>query len=96
MTTPPEYPEETGVEVRYPLTRQQETASRSEWPWLRGTIVRQCGPDEWQVCVEDMAVAVRKDGSKPAARTPRNRLYYPLCFRDSSEIRRPGTEAEAR
>jgi hypothetical protein len=65
MTTPPEYPEDTAVEVRYPLTPEQETGPRSEWPWLPGSVLRQCGPDEWQVCVEDMAVAVRKDGSKP-------------------------------
>jgi hypothetical protein len=47
-------------------------------------------PRWWQVCVEDMAVAVRKDGSKPTPRTPHRNLYYPLCFRDSSEIRMAG------
>lgn len=73
--------------VRYPLTSEQEHGERAAWPWLPGTIVEQCGPDEWQVCIEDMSVAVRKDGSKPTPRTPRNRLYYPLCYRDSSEIK---------
>jgi hypothetical protein len=81
------YPEETPVFVRYPLTSEQEHGERAAWPWLPGTIVEQCGPDEWQVCIEDMSVAVRKDGSKPTPRTPRNRLYYPLCYRDSSEIK---------
>jgi hypothetical protein len=38
------------------------------------------------VVVEDMTVAVRRDGSKPAPRTPKNRLYYPCCLRDSSEL----------
>jgi len=76
------------VETRYPLTEAQEHGDREAWPWLPGTIERQCGPDEWQVCVEDRRVAVRKDGSRPTPRTPGNRLYYPLCFRDASEIRR--------
>ena len=73
-----------------PRTKEEERGDRAEWPWLPGTILQQCGPDEWQVCVEDMAVAVRKDGSKPTPRTPKNRLYYPLCFRDASEIRLRG------
>ncbi|MBV9451132.1 MAG: hypothetical protein JO345_35115 [Streptosporangiaceae bacterium] len=80
------YPD-TPVLVRYPRSKQEEQGDRAAWSWLPGTVVEQCGPDEWQVCVEDMSVAVREDGSKPTPRTPRNRLYYPLCFRDSSEIR---------
>ena len=44
---------------------EEEQGDRANWPWLPGTIVQQVGPDEWQVCVEDMAVAVRKDGSSP-------------------------------
>jgi hypothetical protein len=75
------------VIVRYPRTRDEERGSREGWPWLPGTILEQCGPDEWQVCVEDITVAVREDGSKPTPRTPPDRLYYPLCFRDSSELR---------
>jgi hypothetical protein len=82
--------EDTPVFVRYPRTPEQERGDRADWPWLPGTIVEQCGPDEWQVCVEDMSVAVRKDGSKPTPRTPSNRLYYPLCFRDSTEIKLRG------
>jgi hypothetical protein len=79
--------EDTPVLVKYPRTKEEERGDRAAWPWLPGTIVQQCGPDEWRVIVEDMAVAVRKDGSKPTPRTPKNRLYYPCCFRDSSEIR---------
>ncbi len=82
------FPDESRVEVRYQLTGEQERGDRDAWPWLPGTIERQCGPDDWQVCVEDRRVAVRKDGSRPTPRTPGNRLYYPLCFRDASEIRR--------
>ncbi len=79
--------EDTPVMVRYPRTKEEEQGDRARWPWLPGTIVQQCGPDEWQVCVEDLAVAVRQDGSKPSPGTPKNKLFYPLCFRDASEIK---------
>ncbi len=82
--------EDVAVMVKFPRTKQEERGDRAAWPWLPGTIVEQVGPDEWQVCVEDMAVAVRKDGSKPTPRTPKNKLFYPLCFRDSSEIKLAG------
>ncbi len=82
--------DETPVLVRYPRTTEEERGDRAKWPWLPGTILQQVGPDEWQVCVEDMAVAVRQDGSKPTPRTPKNKLFYPLCYRDSSELRRRG------
>ena len=29
------------VEVRYPRTRQEELADRTEWPWLPGSILSQ-------------------------------------------------------
>ena len=86
----PAFAEDMAVVVRYPRTKQEEQGDWAGWPWLPGTIVQQCGSDEWQVCVEDMSVAVRKDGSKPTPRTPTNRLYYPLCFRDASEIKLRG------
>ena len=79
--------EDTSVMVRYPRTNEEERGDRTNWPWLPGTIVQQCGPDEWQVCVEDISVAVREDGSKPTPHTPKNKLFYPLCFRDASEIK---------
>jgi hypothetical protein len=81
------FPDDTAVHVRFPLTREQHHGDREAWPWLPGTITKQCGPDEWQVCVEDRRVAVRKDGSKPTPCTPQRNLCYPLCFRDASEIR---------
>ena len=52
-------PRTCAVMVKYPRTKEEERGDRAAWPWLPGTIVQQCGPDEWQVCVEDMAVAVR-------------------------------------
>ena len=58
------------------------------WPWLPGTIVQQCGPDEFQIVVEDMSVALRQDGSRPTPRTPKNKLFYPLAYqRQLNEIR---------
>ena len=84
------------VMVRYPCTPEQLWGDRAEWPWLPGTIMEQCGPDEWRVVVEDVTVAVRKDGSKPAPRTPKNRLYYPCCLRDSSELMLRGRTVTAR
>jgi hypothetical protein len=80
------FADDTPVMVRYPRTPEQLWGDRAEWPWLPGTIMEQCGPDEWRVVVEDVTVAVRKDGSKPAPRTPKSRLYYPCCLRDSSEL----------
>ena len=82
------FPDGSRVEVRYPRTRG-EHGDRAAWPWLPGTITGQCGPDEWQVCVEDRAVAVLRDGRPAPRNTASRNLYYPLCFRDSSEIRRP-------
>ena len=84
------FAEDTPVMVKFPRTTEEERGDRADWPWLPGTIFERVGPDEYRVCVEDPAVAVRKDGSKPTPRTPKNRLYYPCCFRDSSEIRLAG------
>ena len=83
------FPDDSRVEVRYPRTRQEEHGDRAAWPWLPGTIVEQCGPDEWLVCVEDRDVAVLRDGRPAPRNTAFRNLYYPMCFRDSSEIRRP-------
>jgi hypothetical protein len=84
------FAEDDAALVKYPRSKDEERGDRADWPWLPGTILEQCGPDEWQVCVEDMSVAVREDGSKPTPRTPKNKLFYPLCFRDSSEIKLRG------
>jgi hypothetical protein len=54
---------------------------------LPGSIVEQCGPDKWRVCVEDRGVAVLRDGRPAPRNTASRNLYYPMCFRDSSEIR---------
>ena len=46
------FPDESPVEVRYPRSTQEEKGDREQWPWLPGTTVGQCGPDECCVCVE--------------------------------------------
>jgi hypothetical protein len=66
-----------------------DTSRWAAWPWLPGSIVEQCGPDEWRVCVEDRDVAVLRDGRPARRNTASRNLYYPMCFRDSSEIRWP-------
>src|SRR2546429_2096998 len=87
------FPDESPVEIRYPRSKQEEQADRDTWPWLPGTIVEQCGPDEWYVCVEVRELSVLRDG-RPAPRgTASRNLYYPCCFRESSEIRPRSTSS---
>ena len=81
----PEFPEDTWVEVRYPLTPEQEHGDREAWPWLPGWVVTECGPDEWQVCVQAPELATEYEGEE----------VFPVCFRDSSELRAPVAESEA-
>ena len=82
------FPDDSPVLVRYPRTRQEEQGDRRAWPWLPGSILSQCGPDEWHVCVEACELAVLDDGSPAPAGTAGGELLYPRCFRDASEIRR--------
>ncbi len=87
------FPDESPVEVRYPRSKQEEHGDRERWPWLPGTIVEQCGPDEWYVCVVARELAVLEDGRAAADSTPSDDLFFPCCFRDSSEIRPRTTSA---
>ena len=91
----PEFPQESWVEVRYPLTSEQEHGDRSAWPWLPGWVDSQCGPDEWQICVQVPELATLEDGSPAPDGTPEDEAFFPLCFRESSEIRMPSAEPEA-
>jgi hypothetical protein len=51
----------------------EEQADRDTWPWLPGSIVEQCGPDEWYVCVEVRELAVLRDGRRaPRGAASRN------------------------
>lgn len=79
------YPEGTPVLVKYPPGKAE--ADRAVWPWLPGTVEEACGPDEWLVVVEDRAVAQLEDGSPAPADVADEDVWFPVCFRDSSEIR---------
>ena len=81
------FPDESPVEVRYPRSKQEEQGDREQWPWLPGTIVEQCGPDEWYVCIEVRELGVLRNGRRAPRGTASRNLYYPCCFRDGSEIR---------
>jgi hypothetical protein len=76
-----QYEEGQAVQVRYPRSRAEERGDRAEWPWLPGVIEEVCGPDEWSVVVD---LPQAEDGM-PAP--DGDDVYYPVCFRDSSEIR---------
>ena len=84
-----EFPEGTQVEVRYPLDEQQARGDRESWPWMAGVIEDECGPDEWLVVVVSREVATGENGTPAQDGTPDDALYFPCCFRDSSEIRYP-------
>jgi len=85
------YPVGTDIEVKCPRTKAEEQGDRSAWPWLPGWIVEVCGPDEWQVCVQDYALALPEDGQVPPPGIPEHDLLFPCCFRDSSKTWiRPG------
>lgn len=77
------FPEESQVMVRYPLPGQGPETDREAWAWLPGTVEAVCGPDEWQICVEHESVSWMEGGEK----------WFPLCFRDASEIR-PGWDPQ--
>ena len=89
------YPEDTPVEVKFPLDKEQEHGDRTAWPWLPGWVTEVCGPDEWQVMVQAPGLGVLEDGTPAGPDVPEDEQFFPLCFRDSSEIREPQAEAEA-
>jgi hypothetical protein len=82
------FPDDSRVEVRYPRTLKEEPGDRAEWPWLPGSILSQCAPDEWRVCVQVREPATLDDGSPAPDGTADEDLFFLCCFRDASEIRR--------
>jgi hypothetical protein len=81
------FPDGSDVLTPYPLTKQQEQGDRAAWPWLHGWVTSQCGPDEWQICVQEPALGRLDDGTIPPPGTPEDECNFPVCFRDASEIR---------
>ena len=84
------FADDTPVLVKYPLTPGQEKGDRSAWPWLPGWVASQCGPDEWEICVQVPELARLEDGSPAPGGTPEDEAFFPCCYRDSSEIKLPG------
>jgi hypothetical protein len=85
----PRFPEGLTVLVWYP-PRSADERDRSTWAWLPGSVVSQCGLDEWCILVEAAEWAER-DPNLPDENAPEN-LLYPPCFRDASEIRAVSAE----
>jgi hypothetical protein len=81
------FPDESDVLVRYPGLGMTADHARDTWPWLPGVIENQCGPDEWLVTVYDRGLAMLEDGSPAPDGTPGEDMFYPQCFRDSSELK---------
>ena len=82
------FPDDSPVLVRYPRDKREEQGDRSAWPWLPGSILGQCGPNEWHLCLEAGELATLDDGDPAPDGTADEDLFYPCCFRDASEIRR--------
>jgi hypothetical protein len=82
------FPDESDVLVRYIASdADARTVPRDEWPWMEGVVENQCGPDEWLVTVYDRGLAMLEDGSPAPEGTPGEDMYFPQCFRDSSELK---------
>ena len=79
------FPDDSAVEVRYPRARRSRVTGRVAV--AAGINCKQCGPDEWRVCVEARELAMLDDGSPAPTGTADEDLFYPCCFRDASEIR---------
>lgn len=91
------FPDEAQIEVRYPagLVDGEWTRAvcldRDEWPWLPGTVLGQCGPNEWHVRVDVDELAEDDDGDQVDEDGEPVR-WYPACFRDASELRLPPSD----
>lgn len=82
------FPDDSAVEVWYPPLGADDKL-RDTWAWLPGTIAGQCGPDEWHVYIVVRDLAVLEDGSPAPEGIPDEDTYYPGCYRDSTELRKP-------
>lgn len=89
------WPDETEVEVRFPTSDGQ---ARSDWPWLPGTVLGQCGPGEWHVLIDDYTFATHTPPASNADKMMRCGItddegrvlcWLPMVFRNASEIRTP-------
>jgi hypothetical protein len=88
------FPDGLAVLTPYPVTDAEAAGDRASWPFVPATIVSQCGPDEWELTVETPAAARLEDGRPAPAGTPHDEIFWPVVFRDSSEIRPADPAAE--
>ena len=72
------YPDDTAVWTPYPLA--DSPATYDDWPWLRGTVLGQCGPDEWHIVIDAPELIEHGDGYD----------WSPAYFRNSCELRQIG------
>jgi hypothetical protein len=73
------FPDDSTVLVLFPQPGTDER-DRASWAWMPGTVLGQCGPDEWHIVIdgrEDLADRDQESGE----------MLYPAVYRDSSEIR---------
>jgi hypothetical protein len=57
-------------------------------PYRRcGRIEQRCGEDAWMIALTDRSVAELEDGTPASPDAPAEDLYFPLVFRDGSELR---------
>jgi hypothetical protein len=82
------FPDESDILVRYIAPPADRTVPRETWPWMPGVIENQCGPDEWLVTVCARELAQLEDGTPAPDGTPGEDMFFPQCFRDSSELKR--------
>ncbi|MEV8376727.1 hypothetical protein AB0P21_28550 [Kribbella sp. NPDC056861] len=78
LTNDGQFPDDFEVWTPYPLTDDKNTlADRDNWPWLRGQVIGQGGPDEWHIVIDVPALTEYEDGVE----------WRPACFRNSCELR---------
>lgn len=68
------YADGSAVLVRFPRTPAERDGDRNVWPWLPGTVLERCGPDEWRARVDAPEL---EDGDG----------MYPAVYWDASELR---------
>lgn len=86
------FPAGAMVLIRYPAPGMNAADTRDAWPWWLGSVECQGAPDEWQILVMGRVLGMDAFGQPAPAGTPDEEMYFPLCFRDSSEIRPCGDE----
>ena len=78
------FPDGLAVLTPFPITDEEIAGGRDSWPWVTATVNAQVGDDEWELVITAEEAVTDDDG------TP----YYPVVFRDSSEIRLPDPGVE--